>query len=87
MWHPQVTIESAADAWSGDLPAQRFGNAWAVSWTLLLLAATRLVLVDGRKLTDADLDAIADDVDVAEHGVDALKTRRRGPPAPGVGAR
>lgn len=32
----------------------------------------------GRKVTDADLDAIADEVEVAEYDVEELKTRRRG---------
>lgn len=34
----------------------------------------------GRKLTDADLDAIADEVEGAEYDVEELKTRRRGQP-------
>lgn len=35
----------------------------------------------GRTLTDADFDAIADEVESAEYDVEALKTRRRGRPA------
>ncbi len=34
----------------------------------------------GRKLTDADLDAIAEEVEVAEYDVEGLKARRRGRP-------
>lgn len=34
----------------------------------------------GRKLTNAYLDAMADEVEGAEYGVEALKTRRRGRP-------
>jgi predicted transcriptional regulator len=39
----------------------------------------------GRPLTDADLDAIADEVESADYDVAALKTRRRGRPAMGSG--
>lgn len=34
----------------------------------------------GRKLTDADLDAIVEEVESAEYDVEELKTRRRGRP-------
>ena len=37
----------------------------------------------GRILTDADVDAIAAEVETAEYDVDALETRRRGRPAMG----
>ena len=37
----------------------------------------------GRVLTEADLDAIADEVEHAEFDVDALKQRRRGRPSMG----
>jgi hypothetical protein len=39
----------------------------------------------GRTLTDADLDAMADEVEAADYDVEALKTRRRGRPAMGSG--
>ena len=39
----------------------------------------------GRTLTDADLDALADEVETADYDVDALKARRRGRPAMGSG--
>ena len=39
----------------------------------------------GRTLTDADLDALADDVETTEYDVEELKTRRRGRPAMGSG--
>ncbi|MEI8239483.1 MAG: ribbon-helix-helix protein, CopG family [Actinomycetota bacterium] len=39
----------------------------------------------GRELTDADLDAIADEVEVLSFDVEALKTRRRGRPMLGSG--
>ena len=39
----------------------------------------------GRILTDAEIDAIADDVETAEYDIDVLKTRRRGRPAMGSG--
>ncbi len=39
----------------------------------------------GRDLTDADIDAIADDVATKEYDVEALKARRRGRPPMGVG--
>ncbi len=34
----------------------------------------------GKTLTDADLDAIADEVATADYDIDALKRRRRGRP-------
>lgn len=39
----------------------------------------------GRDLTDADLDAIADEVEHEEYDVEQLKTRRRGRPTIGAG--
>jgi hypothetical protein len=39
----------------------------------------------GRILTDAEIDAIADDVGTAEYDIDVLKKRRRGRPAMGSG--
>lgn len=39
----------------------------------------------GRIITDAELDAIADDVESTDYDVDALKARRRGRPAMGSG--
>lgn len=39
----------------------------------------------GRILTDAEIDAIADEVETTEYDIDALKTRRRGRPAMGSG--
>lgn len=39
----------------------------------------------GRILTDAEIDAIADDVETTEYDIDVLKTRRRGRPAMGSG--
>ncbi len=39
----------------------------------------------GRVLTDADLDAIAEEVESTDYDVEALKTRRRGRPAMGSG--
>jgi len=39
----------------------------------------------GRTLTDADLDALADEVETADYDVDALKARRRGRPTMGSG--
>lgn len=37
----------------------------------------------GRKLTEADLDAIAEEVESADYDVEELKTRRRGRPRMG----
>ena len=39
----------------------------------------------GRELTDADLDAIAEEVEHKEYDVEQLKTRRRGRPSMGSG--
>jgi hypothetical protein len=39
----------------------------------------------GRKLTDTDIDAIAEEVATKEYDVEALKTRRRGRPPMGAG--
>lgn len=39
----------------------------------------------GQVLTDADLDAIADEVESTDYDVEALKTRRRGRPSMGSG--
>ena len=39
----------------------------------------------GRVLTDAEIEAIADEVEHADYEVDALKIRRRGRPAMGSG--
>ncbi len=39
----------------------------------------------GRTLTDADLDALADEVKTTDYDIDELKTRRRGRPAMGSG--
>ena len=39
----------------------------------------------GRELTNADLDAIADEVEVLSFDVESLKTRRRGRPMLGSG--
>ena len=39
----------------------------------------------GRTLTDADLDALADEVETADYDVDVLKARRRGRPTMGSG--
>ena len=39
----------------------------------------------GRKLTDADIDAIADEVATKEYDVGAVKTRQRGRPPLGAG--
>ena len=39
----------------------------------------------GRTLTDADIDALAEEVETTEYDVEALKTRRRGRPAMGSG--
>jgi predicted transcriptional regulator len=39
----------------------------------------------GRNLTDADIDAIADEVAAKDYDVDALKTHRRGRPPMGSG--
>lgn len=40
---------------------------------------------NGRVLTDADLDVVADEVESKEYDVEALETRRRGRPAMGSG--
>jgi hypothetical protein len=39
----------------------------------------------GKELTDADLDAIAEEVEHKEYDVEQLKTRRRGRPSMGSG--
>lgn len=39
----------------------------------------------GRTLTDADLDALADEAETDDYDVETLKTRRRGRPAMGSG--
>ena len=39
----------------------------------------------GRQLTDADIDAIADEVEHREYDTETLKTRRRGRPLLGSG--
>lgn len=39
----------------------------------------------GRELTDADLDAIAEEVEHKEYDVEQLKARRRGRPSMGSG--
>jgi hypothetical protein len=39
----------------------------------------------GRNLTDADIDAIADEVATKDYDVEVLKTRRRGRPPMGSG--
>jgi hypothetical protein len=39
----------------------------------------------GRTLSEADLDALADEVESADYDIEALKTRRRGRPAMGSG--
>ncbi len=39
----------------------------------------------GRKLSDADVDAIADEVATKDYDVEALKNRRRGRPPMGTG--
>jgi len=39
----------------------------------------------GRKLNDADIDAISDEVANKDYDVEALKTRRRGRPPIGAG--
>lgn len=39
----------------------------------------------GRTLTDADIDAIAREVEEADYDVESLKTRRRGRPPMGSG--
>jgi uncharacterized protein (DUF4415 family) len=40
---------------------------------------------DGRTLTDADLKALATEVEETDYNVEALKTRRRGRPSMGSG--
>ena len=37
----------------------------------------------GRELTDADIEAIAEEVETAEYDVEAIKSRRRGRPPMG----
>lgn len=39
----------------------------------------------GRELTDADLDALADEVEHKDYDVEQLKVRRRGRPTMGAG--
>ncbi len=39
----------------------------------------------GRTLTDAEIDAIAEEVETADYEFEVLKTRRRGRPAMGQG--
>ena len=39
----------------------------------------------GRVLTDAEIDALTDEVEVADYDIEVLKTRRRGRPAMGSG--
>ena len=39
----------------------------------------------GRTLTDADIDALAEEVETTDYDVEELKTRRRGRPAMGSG--
>ncbi|MFV0257778.1 MAG: ribbon-helix-helix protein, CopG family [Acidimicrobiales bacterium] len=39
----------------------------------------------GRTLTDADVDALAEEVETTDYDVEELKTRRRGRPAMGSG--
>jgi hypothetical protein len=39
----------------------------------------------GRELTDADVDAIADEVEHKEYDVEEVKSRRRGRPPIGIG--
>ena len=39
----------------------------------------------GRTLTDADIGALADEVETTDYDVEELKTRRRGRPAMGSG--
>ncbi|MDH4077414.1 MAG: ribbon-helix-helix protein, CopG family [Acidimicrobiia bacterium] len=39
----------------------------------------------GRILTDADIDAMAEEVETTDYDVEELKTRRRGRPAMGSG--
>lgn len=40
----------------------------------------------GRNLTDADIEAIADEVEETSYDVEAIKSRRRGRPPMGSGA-
>lgn len=40
----------------------------------------------GRILTDAEIDAFADEVEVSDYDIEVLKTRRRGRPAMGSGS-
>ena len=39
----------------------------------------------GRILTDAEIDALADEVETTDYDIEVLKTRRRGRPAMGSG--
>ena len=39
----------------------------------------------GRSLTDADIDALADEVETADYDLEVLKSRRRGRPSMGSG--
>lgn len=39
----------------------------------------------GRILTDAEIDALADEVETTDYDIDVLKTRRRGRPSMGSG--
>ncbi len=39
----------------------------------------------GRTLTDADIDALADEVETADYDLEVLKSRRRGRPSMGSG--
>jgi len=39
----------------------------------------------GRTLSDADLDALADEVEAADYDIEVLKSRRRGRPSMGSG--
>ena len=46
---------------------------------------TSYTTTTGRILTEADIDAVAAEVESAEYDVEVLKTRRRGRPAMGSG--
>ncbi len=46
---------------------------------------TRYKTKTGRTLTDADIDVIADELELADYDIDTLKTRRRGHSAMGSG--
>ena len=39
----------------------------------------------GKRLTDAEIEAIAEDIEATTYDIEALKTRRRGRPAMGTG--